>query len=341
MKFPKSYRVLENNLFSNDAFSLVPIRLEDKMKIMNWRNEQVYHLRQAKPLTEDEQNNYFENVVAKLFEQEQPNQILFSFLENGECIGYGGLVHINWIDKNAEISFVMQTDLEKNRFAEIWGEHLYLLEKVAFNDLRLHKIFTYAFDVRQHLYAPLLKSGFYEEARLKQHCFFDDKFIDVIIHSKISQLLELRLATEEDVDVTFKWASDSKVRRFAIQKDAITFENHSNWFERKINADDCVYLIAEVNKKAIGSIRFDIDDKNEALLSFLLDPTFHGKGYGKEILVKGYIELLKLKYISKIIGVVSINNIPSLKTFKSLDFNQVNETEGYVTFEKIIRNENR
>jgi hypothetical protein len=33
--------------------------------------------------------------------------LLFSFLKNGECIGYGGLVHINWIDQNAEISFMI------------------------------------------------------------------------------------------------------------------------------------------------------------------------------------------------------------------------------------------
>lgn len=45
---------------------------------MKWRNEQIYHLRQAKPLTKEDQNAYFENVVAKLFEDDHPNQILFS-----------------------------------------------------------------------------------------------------------------------------------------------------------------------------------------------------------------------------------------------------------------------
>jgi hypothetical protein len=55
----------------------------------------------------------------KLFEQQQPSQLLFSFLENDKCIGYGGLVHINWIDSNAEISFIMNTQLEKDRFQEI------------------------------------------------------------------------------------------------------------------------------------------------------------------------------------------------------------------------------
>ena len=186
MEFPKKYKVLENNSFSNGSFSLVPIRFEDKLKIMQWRNEQIYHLRQAKSLTEEDQNHYFENVVAKLFEQEQPNQILFSFLENGECIGYGGLVHINWIDRNAEMSFIMQTSLEKERFGELWKAYLVLLEQVAFKELKLHKIFTYAFDIRPHLYDVFLLSGFTQEARLKEHCLFENTFKDVIIHTKIN-----------------------------------------------------------------------------------------------------------------------------------------------------------
>jgi cytochrome b involved in lipid metabolism len=34
---------------------------------MKWRNEQMYHLRQSKALTPQEQDYYFENVISKLF----------------------------------------------------------------------------------------------------------------------------------------------------------------------------------------------------------------------------------------------------------------------------------
>ncbi len=178
------YKCLSKQRFELGEFALIPIREEDSLLIMKWRNEQIYHLRQAKLLTETDQKNYFENVVSKLFEQANPNQILFSFLKNNECIGYGGLVHINWIDRNAEISFIMDTALEKDFFEHHWSNYLSLIEKVAFEDLKLHKIFTYAFDLRLHLYEMLLKNGFIEDARLKEHCCFEGKFIDVLIHSK-------------------------------------------------------------------------------------------------------------------------------------------------------------
>jgi len=96
-----SYKVLNQDVFTHKDYSLVPIRMQDRYDIMKWRNEQIYHLRQAKPLTKEEQDEYFNNIVAKLFEEEQPKQILFSFLKGEECIGYGGLVHINWNNMNA------------------------------------------------------------------------------------------------------------------------------------------------------------------------------------------------------------------------------------------------
>ena len=180
------YKCLHQQVFEEGNLKIVPIREEDRYEILKWRNEQIYHLRQNKPLTVDEQDNYFKNIVSNLFEQEKPNQILFSLLENEICIGYGGLVHINWIDKNAEISFIMNTQLEKDSFELYWRYYLKFIEVVAFNEIKFHKIFTYAFDIRPKLYDALLGSGFTEEARLRQHCFFDNKFVDVVIHSKIN-----------------------------------------------------------------------------------------------------------------------------------------------------------
>jgi RimJ/RimL family protein N-acetyltransferase len=162
--------------------------MEDRFLIMKWRNEQIYHLRQCKPLTKMDQNSYFTNVIAKLFDQEQPNQLLFSYLKAGECIGYGGLVHINWMDKNAEISFIMDTDFEKDHFLDHWTNFLNMIERVAFKALGFHKLFVYAFDLRPHLYTTLQKNGYKLEARLKEHCFYNQQFIDVVIYTKIHTL---------------------------------------------------------------------------------------------------------------------------------------------------------
>jgi RimJ/RimL family protein N-acetyltransferase len=159
--------------------------MEDRFDIMQWRNEQMFHLRQHKILTPEDQDYYFKTVVANLFDQTHPAQILFSYLDGDTCIGYGGLVHIDWINRNAEISFIMNTELENQFFEFHWSNYLTLLEQVAFNELELHKIFTYAFDLRPHLYPVFEKMYFNKEAVLKEHVCFNNKFIDVVIHSKL------------------------------------------------------------------------------------------------------------------------------------------------------------
>lgn len=169
-----------------DIYSIVPIRMEDRYDIMKWRNEQIFHLRQSEPLTKEKQDNYFDTVVTGLFSQEQPGQLLFSYLKGDECIGYGGLVHINWIDKNAEISFVFNTSIEKELYEFHLSTFLNLIDEVAFTELGLHKIFTYAFDVRPAIYPILENNSFIREAVLKEHCLFNGDFIDVVIHAKFN-----------------------------------------------------------------------------------------------------------------------------------------------------------
>lgn len=179
-----SYKVLNRQIYSSGIYSISPLRMKDRYDIMEWRNEQIYHLRQNKTLEKEDQDHYFDNVVINLFNKTQPDQILFSYLENDICIGYGGLVHINWIDQNAEISFIMNTKFEKDQFENHWSTFLALIQEVGFGELKLHKLFTYAFDVRPKLYPVLEAACFQLEAELKEHCFFDGNFISVKIHSK-------------------------------------------------------------------------------------------------------------------------------------------------------------
>jgi RimJ/RimL family protein N-acetyltransferase len=182
------YKVLNNQLFSKNELSIVPIRYQDRLDILKWRNEQIYHLRQEKPLTVEDQEAYFNSVVNMLFNEEQPSQILFSYLQNDVCIGYGGLVHINWIDKNAEVSFIMNTELEEKYFSKHWTIFLGLIEQVAFKDLNFHKLFTYAFDLRPHIYEVIENAGFLQEAVLHEHCFFNGVYKDVIMHAKFNKI---------------------------------------------------------------------------------------------------------------------------------------------------------
>jgi len=306
---------------------------------MQWRNEQIYHLRQTNPLTKDEQDAYFQREVSKLFEQDQPSQILFSYLIKDKCIGYGGLVHINWTDKHAEISFVMDTSLEREFFEFHWTKYLSLIEQVAFDELNLHKIFTYAFDLRPRLYSALSSREFNKEATLKDHALFNGKFIDVLIHAKLNEEKILRIVGSEDLEITFKWATDKAVRAFAYSQEAISEDQHVSWFRNKVASVDTEYYILEVNNKAAGSIRFDIEEEyGSAKISYLIDPKFTGKGYGTYLLEKGVIKLKNTRpYVKSVFGHVLKENLASIKIFKKLGYEISFESNTELKFEKRLK----
>jgi len=180
-----NYKILENQKFKFEDFEITPIRFEHRYQIMDWRNEQINFLRQKNKLTKQDQDNYFKKIIFKQFQLQKPTQILFSFFYQNKLIGYGGLVHINWIHKNAEISFLLKPELsKKNTYHESFKIFLFLIEKVAIS-INLHKIFTYGYDLFQYRFYPLIELNFHKKSTIKKHKKINGKLIDILIYSKI------------------------------------------------------------------------------------------------------------------------------------------------------------
>ena len=322
--------------YSFNEYQIVPIRNEDRYDIMQWRNEQIYHLRQSKPLDEESQDHYFNTVIADLFENENPDQILFSYLENGKCIGYGGLVHINWIDKNAEISFVLNTKHENN-FIENWCNFLCLIEKIGFIELQFHKLFTYAFDLRPKLYIALERSNYTKDATLTQQTYFNNKFIDVVIHSKISNNTFLLRKAESNLDalLLFDWANDSVVRENSLNKVKISIIDHFKWFNKKIkDINSHIYILTDLYNSNIGQIRVDkIDEYFE--IDYSISRLYRGKGFGNKILQLLLTQLGNVNYKAK----VKTENIASKKVFINNGFKLQSESDGLLIYSKKSQDE--
>ena len=180
-----SYKVLSKQVFSNKEFNIIPIRYEDRYDIMKWRNEQINILRQKTLLTEEMQDAYFDKVVLSLFKAERPSQILFSYLRNEEVIGYGGLVHIDWKNRNAEISFLLNPSLNTIEFYnEAFENYLDLIIEPAKN-IELHKIYTYGYNISDYRFFPLINKNFILEATLKEQVLIEERLVDVKIYAKI------------------------------------------------------------------------------------------------------------------------------------------------------------
>lgn len=155
--------------------------------IKDWRNDQIDVLRQEKPITSEQQVAYYNNIIKKSFSEDNPSLILFSFLYDDLCIGYGGLTNIDWNRKNAELSFLVDTDRvsDPTTYENDFTAFLRLIHDLIFDDLGFARLFTETYDIRPAHVSILEKNGFSLERRLERHKDVNGKMVDVLIHSCI------------------------------------------------------------------------------------------------------------------------------------------------------------
>lgn len=154
-------------------YRLCTIEKEHIQAIRRLRNQQIEVLRQFKPISSTEQEEYFSAL------HKDNKQILFSILENGAFIGYCGLTNINYVYGTAEISFI--SCVEKHE--EIFVFALRQLCDQAFNVLNLNKVFTETYDFRKQHIKIIEDFGMIKDGVLREHVFKKGKRYDSVIHS--------------------------------------------------------------------------------------------------------------------------------------------------------------
>ena len=132
--------------------------------------------------------------------------------------------------------------------------------------------------------------------------------------------LRLRNARLEDCERIFKWANDPVARTASFQSDEIPWEDHQEWFERKLSDSNCYLLIGEDGSaRPVGQVRFELDSAN-AVVSVSTDPEFRGLGYGRELLSAGMDQVSGITGVERFTAYVKPNNNASLQLFEAVGF---------------------
>jgi hypothetical protein len=182
------YSFLNSNKFCKEKYCLISLREEDIELIRIWRNEQIPVLRQKKVITKNEQYEYFLKTIMPSFITKEPECILFSFIIDQKCIGYGGFVNIDWTNQKSEISFLLDTNRVKK--LEIYQKEFEIFLKLIIQlnkkYLKFATIFTETYDFRLEHIKILEKIGFKNIKKImtdkKDH---HGNFLNSIIHEKM------------------------------------------------------------------------------------------------------------------------------------------------------------
>lgn len=163
-----------------------------------------------------------------------------------------------------------------------------------------------------------------EELHRNQQKWFDgqsgDRLVRLFQELARTKRIVLSEAEVSHVEVTFEWACNPEIRKYSFTRGRISRDEHQNWFVRKVEDPNCLYLVGSIDGEYFGSVRFDVTD-GRALISYLIDPRFEGQALGRSLLAIGMQRLgRKFPQVTLVEGHVLPNNEASIRNFERLAF---------------------
>jgi RimJ/RimL family protein N-acetyltransferase len=172
--------------------SIREITENDLLFLMTIRNLQMDVLRQNQPLDIEHQLKWFENIIKPSQIEKYPQTRQFMIIDpqrnDNQPIGYGGLCYIDYQNRRTELSFLLDTTITKEGdlyYSQVLKLFVKEMIKVAFDQLKLNRIYGETYQYRQAHLKALEDSGFVYEGRLRKHFYKNGQFHDSLIHSII------------------------------------------------------------------------------------------------------------------------------------------------------------
>lgn len=135
-------------------------------------------------------------------------------------------------------------------------------------------------------------------------------------------MINVRYATNKDVEMIYKWRNEYNIRRFFFDSSCISYEEHKNWYLKSlVNKKRVIFIICH-DGKGVGVVRFDkVDILLDWEVDVYIDPSKHGKGFGSKGLYAAIEYFRKnvqdnVRFIAKVLP----KNNASKRMFESLGF---------------------
>jgi UDP-2,4-diacetamido-2,4,6-trideoxy-beta-L-altropyranose hydrolase len=139
--------------------------------------------------------------------------------------------------------------------------------------------------------------------------------------------LILRNVTMEDAKCLFDWANDFETRKNCFTSAPIPWEEHVNWLQGKLTSDAAILFMLELDGIPCGHIRYDLEDEDEALLSFVVSPDFRGMGLGRFLVERTRGHVIEKWRNATVKAVAFTENIASSEVFEKTGFQRPTRQE--------------
>jgi len=131
--------------------------------------------------------------------------------------------------------------------------------------------------------------------------------------------INFREVIYEDIWLLYNWSNDPISRKMSFNSEPISQEEHQQWFIAVMENPNIVILIAEVDHKPIGFVRFNISDV-DAVISIAIDHSQRGKGLAVPMINESIHYIKQIKNIENIYAYIKEENTASIRTFINANF---------------------
>ncbi|NRQ42308.1 GNAT family N-acetyltransferase [Rheinheimera sp. YQF-2] len=119
--------------------------------------------------------------------------------------------------------------------------------------------------------------------------------------------VRLRLATMDDADRLLQWRNDPDTRRFSLNAEHVTAQQHIHWLQQSLSDPQRRLYIAEYAGQPVGTARVDSTAECHRI-SWTVAAECRGKG-----LAKAMVKLLVSQLTGKIVAEILPGNTASVK----------------------------
>lgn len=110
--------------------------------------------------------------------------------------------------------------------------------------------------------------------------------ISCLMHAQDCAAVELVAATEDDIELVYRWQLAPETRKFALNPALPSWNEHKDWMNDKLKQNQNYFYIIRDKERASSSgvLRLDRQYTGTYLVSILVDPECHGRGIARSAL---------------------------------------------------------
>jgi UDP-2,4-diacetamido-2,4,6-trideoxy-beta-L-altropyranose hydrolase len=176
-------------------------------------------------------------------------------------------------------------------------------------------------DIRQALVKTCQDTGTYRQSLRGKSLVLGDgtaQVANVLTQGIPPEHWRIREASDGDSELYWHWVNDPLVRRNAFRSEYIPWEEHQEWFRRKIHETTTTLLVMDSDIGPIGQVRFEKCGQHFTI-DYSIARQFRGLGLGGPMLVKA-IGVWRKSHEGSLVGDVKAGNNVSANIFNRLGF---------------------